>query len=139
MPNRIIKESIRESYRINVLSPQAEILFYRMITYADDFGIFKSDTRLLNKALFPLKDYKIKDVGKWVNELVIAGLIVIYIAEDSKPYGYFISWLTHQSKRNNRSKYPEFTDKCKSYDSIEELMKAIEFNFIIVSPQYCYK
>ena len=128
MPNRIIKESIRESYRINSLTQSAEILFYRLITYADDFGIFKSDTRLLNKAMFPLKNYNTEQISECMNQLSNAGLITLYLAPDNKPYGYFLSWTKHQTKRNTKSKYPIFDDKCKLFESINELMDAVEIN-----------
>ena len=38
MPNRIIKESIKRSPKIDSLSWFDEVVFYRMIVTADDYG-----------------------------------------------------------------------------------------------------
>jgi len=107
MPNRILKESIRESYSINQLSDKAEILFYRLVTYADDFGLFKADPCLVNKALFPLKDYREKQVTLWLDEIGAAGMVAFYQGSDDKPYGYFLSWDKHQQQRAQKAKHPK--------------------------------
>ena len=39
MPNRILKESICTSESLVGLSAEAEVLFYRLIVKADDFGL----------------------------------------------------------------------------------------------------
>lgn len=127
MPNRIIKESIRESDSIDKLSPHAEVLFYRLITYADDYGLFKADPRILNPAIFPLKGYKEKQVIEWLDEIGAAGMIAFYRAGDGKPYGTFNSWEKHQQIRNNKSKYPT-PDGCNQEKSISILLKSIEIN-----------
>ncbi len=127
MPNRIIKESIRESDSIDKLSPHAEVLFYRLITYADDYGLFKADPRIVNPAIFPLKGYKEKQVIEWMDEIGTAGMIAFYRAGDGKPYGTFTSWEKHQQIRNNKSKYPS-PDGCKQEISISILLKSIEIN-----------
>lgn len=127
MPNRIIKDSIRESYSIDSLSPSAEILFYRLITYADDFGLFKGDPKLINKSLFPLKDYKEKQVILWMDEVGKSKMVEFYMGDDLKPYGRFTKWEKHQTIRNKRPKYPECNGAC--FISIPELLKSIEINY----------
>ena len=107
MPNRIIKESIRESDSIDLLSQGAEIMFYRLITYADDYGLFKADPRIVNPAIFPLKGYKEKQIVEWLDELGKSGMVAYYRAGDGKVYGIFLSWDKHQQVRNTRAKYPE--------------------------------
>jgi hypothetical protein len=129
MPNRIIKESIRESYSVDQLAPQSEVLFYRLITYADDFGLFKGDPRLLNKALFPLKNYRDKDVILWLDDIAKSGMIRFYIGDDGKPYGLFVSWQEHQTTRNQRSKFPQPKEgETTYYDSITAALQADEIN-----------
>ncbi len=107
MPNRILKESIRESESINVLSDKAEICFYRLITFADDFGLFKSDPVLVLAGLFPRKDYRKTQVILWLNEIANAGMIKFYIGQDLKPYGSFTTWGRHQQQRAERPKHPK--------------------------------
>jgi len=125
MPNRIIKESIRTSYEINALSEQAEVTFYRLLTFADDYGRFPSDPRVLQASLFPLRpDIRSKDFTRWVAELVSADLIQLYISEDGKPFGFFVKWDKHQNKRAKSSKYPDPVGQ--TYPSIENQMTAIE-------------
>lgn len=110
MPNRIIKEACRTSETLDILSAEAERMFWRLLTVADDFGRFEADARILLSTCFPLKvgSLKVVTVEKWFEELVAAGLIVIYAIE-SKRFGYFVTWEKHQQKRAKFSKYPEPT------------------------------
>ena len=126
MPNRIIRESIRESYSIDALTPQAEVLFYRLITYADDFGYFKCDPRLVNKALFPLKEYTTDMISGWLDEIAENEMILFYAGSDGKPYGFFINWSEYQKIRNNKPKYPAPESNCEQMKSIDTLMNSIK-------------
>ena len=127
MPNRIIKESIRESESIDLLSDKAEILFIRLITFADDFGLFKSDPVLVNKALFPRKDYRTNQVILWLDEVGKSGMVRFYIGPDTKPYGFFVNWGKHQQQRALKAKYPKYDDrKGELYLSLTEMMKEVE-------------
>ncbi len=40
MPSRILKESICTSENLATISAEAEVLFYRLIVKADDFGLY---------------------------------------------------------------------------------------------------
>jgi hypothetical protein len=108
MPNRIIKESICTSENINNLSPGAEILFYRLIVKADDFGCYYGNSKIIKGTCYPLKSDVIKDkqMLEWVNELIKANLIFAYIADDGKQYIKLTKWEKHQQKRANKPKYP---------------------------------
>ena len=57
-------------------------------------------------------EIKLKQVTAWVNELVSAGLVNAYIAEDGKKYIQFAKWAKHQQIRAKRSKYPIMDDSC---------------------------
>lgn len=108
MPNRIIKESICTSEDINALSPQAENLFYRLIVKADDFGCYHGNVKIIKSTCYPLKSDEIKDkqMIEWINELIKAGLIFTYVADDSKAYIKLAKWEKHQQKRANKPKFP---------------------------------
>ena len=114
MPNRIIKESICTSEDIAGLSMGAEILFYHLIVKADDYGVYFGNEQIIKNTCFPLKstEIKLKQVESWMNELIKAGLIFAYIAEDGKKYIQFVKWAKHQQIRAKKSKYPPFDSTC---------------------------
>ena len=101
VPNRIIKESICTSEDIAGLSMGAEILFYHLIVKADDYGVYFGNEQIIKNTCFPLKssEIKLKQVASWLNELINAGLIFAYVAEDGKKYIQFVKWAKHQQIR----------------------------------------
>lgn len=107
MPNRIIKESICTSEDIAKLSPMAELLFYRLMVNADDFGRYFGNPVIIKSKCFPLKadDIHSDQVSEWLDELLNAGLIDRY-AVDGKQYVHFCKWDKHQSIRAKKSKFP---------------------------------
>ena len=114
MPNRIIKESICTSEDVAKLSMGAEILFYHLMVKADDFGVYFGNEQIIKNTCFPLKssEIKVKQVESWLNELIKAGLIFAYVAEDGKKYIQFVKWAKHQQIRAKKSKYPTFDSTC---------------------------
>ena len=114
MPNRIIKESICTSEDIAGLSMGAEILFYHLMVKVDDFGVYFGNEQIIKNTCFPLKssEIKVKQVESWLNELVKAGLLFAYVAEDGKKYVQFTKWAKHQQIRAKKSKYPLFDSTC---------------------------
>ena len=114
MPNRIIKESICTSEDIAGLSMGAEILFYHLMVKVDDFGVYFGNEQIIKNTCFPLKssEIKVKQVESWLNELVKAGLLFAYMAEDGKKYVQFTKWSKHQQIRAKKSKYPLFDSTC---------------------------
>lgn len=115
MPNRLIKESICTSEDIAALSMGAEILFYRLIVKADDYGAYFGNAQIIKNTCFPLKSNEIKlsQVQTWINELAEAGLIYYYTAEDGKNYVQLAKWGKHQQIRAKKSKFPLFDSTCK--------------------------
>lgn len=55
MPNRILREGILSSKRVNSLSIGAEVFYRRLMSKVDDYGRFTADPELLRAALFPLQ------------------------------------------------------------------------------------
>ena len=108
MPNRIIKESIKRSPEIDRLSWFEEVVFYRLIVTADDYGRLDGRMVVLKNDLFPTKDTITKKaVEDAINKLVSVGLLVPYVdAESNMPYLVFRKWEKHQTVRNKYSKYP---------------------------------
>lgn len=110
MPNRIIKESICTSEDIARLSSEAEILFYRLIVNADDYGCYFGNPSLVKSRCFPLKsdDIHSEQVDAWLDELAKAGLIIRYTAADERDYCQFVKWNKHQRVRQSEHKYPQY-------------------------------
>ena len=108
MPNRIIKETICTSEDIAQLSLGAEVLFYRLIVKADDFGCYHGNIKIIKNTCFPLKadDIKDKQIVEWLNELVNVGMVFFYAAGDGKLYLKLTKWEKHQQKRAKNSKFP---------------------------------
>src|SRR3990167_5020122 len=111
MPNRIIKESCRTSKRLDALSDGAERLFWRLITVADDFGIFEAEPIIIKCSCFPRKADQLKTskVKQWLEELTEFKLITLYQAENGCLYAQFMKWDEHQGrKRAKFSKHPNY-------------------------------
>ena len=108
MPNRIIKESIKRSPEIDRLSWFEEVVFYRLIVTADDYGRLDGRMIVLKNDLFPTKDTITKKaIEDAISKLVSVGLLVAYVdAESNMPYLAFRKWDKHQVVRNKYSRYP---------------------------------
>lgn len=114
MPDRIIRDKCRKSRTLNALSAEAERLFWRLTTAADDYGRFDADPVVLLAECFPLKIeiFKSAQVAKWRNELTIAPdddeapLIRLYSLK-GRTYGYFVTWTDYQRDRSKEQNPPK--------------------------------
>lgn len=125
MPNRILRD-ITDSEKVNVLSWQAEVIFYRLMMKADDYGVFHAKPSLIKAALFPLRLDSIRetDISRWIAECEKAGLIAFYESE-SKPYLVIINF--GQRMRNMRKRFPSPPDNIyKVAASCGELRPEVE-------------
>lgn len=139
LPNRIIKESICTSEDIAGLSMGAEILFYHLMVKVDDFGVYFGNEQIIKNTCFPLKssEIKVKQVESWLNELVKAGLLFAYVAEDGKKYVQFTKWAKHQQIRAKKSKYPLFDSTCNQLlaDDCNSCRNPIQYEIQSISAQ----
>lgn len=106
MPSRILKESICTSESLAYLSAEAEVLFYRLIVKADDFGLYHGNPKIVASLLFPLNVPTEKKVASWLSELIKTGLVAGYTGEDGRQYLKLMSWDKHQNRRATKSKFP---------------------------------
>ena len=116
MPNRIVKESICTSETLASVSAEAERLFIRLITRADDFGIYPGNIKVISSTCFPITTPKEEKISLWLSELININTIVLCVGEDLKIYVKFLNWKKYQTVRAAKSKYPSEladTDKCK--------------------------
>ncbi len=110
MPNRILREGILTSERVNLLSCEAEVFYRRLMSVVDDYGRFHAHPALLRAALFPLK---LESVGQGVMEGLLAdveqaGLVRLYEVGGKR---YLEMQDFRQQVRAKESKYPS-PDAC---------------------------
>lgn len=133
MPNRIIKESICRSEEIDSLSWFEEVLFYRLIVTCDDFGRYDGRAKIIKGSCFPLKDITEKDIDKALGRLSAVGLVRVYEAQ-GRPYLQLVTWADHQRIRNQKSKYPGFSEDCEllTFDSKGQQIKTSDKSYCSV-------
>ena len=112
MPNRILKESIRTSKKVNALSDFDYRVWSYLITYVDDYGRGSADPELLKGLVFPRrKGITEVQIKKAIENLANAGMVILYEV-DEESYLYFPNWSKHQQIRAKNSKYPEPENIC---------------------------
>ena len=119
MPNRVIKESICESEGLSECSLFACDLYKRLITYADDYGRFNSDTKIMRARLFPREYEEIteEDIILALAELAGVKKLYFYTSESFNQgekhtgvYGAFPNRSDHQRITESKTKCPEPND-----------------------------
>ena len=115
MANRVLRDWT-DSERIDLLSPEAERMFVRLMMKADDFGYYHANTKLLMSALFPLKIGTISPnvIEAWLDELVKVELVTLYEVENRK---YLKINNFGQRLRKMVSKFPQLVSTSPSIDS----------------------
>ena len=117
----------------------AEILFSHLMVKVDDFGVYFRNEQIIKNTCFPLKssEIKVKQVESWLNELVKAGLLFAYVAEDGKKYVQFTKWAKHQQIRAKKSKYPLFDSTCNQLitDDDNSCRNPIQYEIQSISAQ----
>ena len=107
MPNRMLKESIRTSKKVNMVSDFDFRVWAYLITYVDDFGRGSADPELLKGLVFPRrKGITESQITKALANLASIGMVVLYEA-DGEPFFYFPNWDKHQQIRAKKSRFPE--------------------------------
>ena len=105
MPNRILREGILTSERVNKLSPQAELFYRRLMSVVDDFGRYSANLTLLRTSCYPLLVDRVdeKQISKHLAEAQAVGLILTYHLGD-KSYVELRDF--RQQRRAKKSKWP---------------------------------
>lgn len=107
MPNRILKESIRTSKKINSLTDFQFRVWTYLITYVDDYGRGSADPEILKGFVFPRrKRVSESDIHAALAELAGMGCILLYEV-DGESYFCFPNWGEHQRIQTKKSKFPE--------------------------------
>jgi hypothetical protein len=104
MPNRIIREGILSSDRVDQLDPPAEVFYRRLMSKVDDHGLFDGRASILRSSLYPLRVDRVReaDISRWIAACEKAGLIALY-QHDGKPY---LQMLDTRWQTRSEAKYP---------------------------------
>lgn len=104
MPNRIIREGILTSDKVDLLDAAAEVFYRRLMSKVDDHGLFDGRASILRTALYPLRVDKVteKHIEQWLSACAAAGLILRYRV-DNKPY---VQMLATRWQTRSDAKYP---------------------------------
>ena len=109
MPSRIIKESCTRSATLDALSAEAERLFWRLTTVADDYGRLDAHATVVRTSCFKRReDIRTAQVERWLRELATGAdpALQLYTVEGRR-YGVFRKWHIHQRTRQGRSRFPD--------------------------------
>lgn len=119
MPNRIVRDGILSSERVDRLSPAAEVTYRRLMSVVDDFGRYSAHPSLIRAGIYPLRIDRVTDdeVAGHLRDCEGAGLIQRYEVA-GKPYLEIADF--RQRTRAMSSKWPSPdrhpTDKRRSHD-----------------------
>lgn len=104
MPNRIIREGILTSDRVEQLDPPAEVFYRRLMSKVDDHGLYDARPSILRTSLYPLRVDRVReaDIARWIAACEKAGVIALY-QHDGKPY---LQMLDTRWQARSEAKYP---------------------------------
>lgn len=106
MPNRMIKDSIHDSEKVNAMTDFQFRLWINLIAYVDDYGRGDARPAIIKGKCFPLRErLTVKDIDAALTGLAGIGCIALYEV-DGRPYLCFPNWEKHQQIRNKRSRFP---------------------------------
>ena len=107
MPNRILREGIISSPRVDRLSPMAEIMYRRLMSVADDYGRYYGAPRMVRAACWPFHPNP-------PSEAEIEGLLAECAQPDSRLLAIyqhknqaFLEILDFRQQTRSKSKFPE--------------------------------
>lgn len=112
MPNRILREGILTSERVERLNWAEEVFYRRLMSVVDDFGRYYARPALLLAACYPLLLKKVSDsdIEKWLSACENAALVRVYPASDGKRYLQLLDF--KQQVRATASKFPPMPSEC---------------------------
>lgn len=104
MPNRIIREGILSSDRVDLLDYPAEVFYRRLMSKVDDHGLYDARPSILRTSLYPLRVDRVReaDITRWIAACEKAGVIALY-QHDGKPY---LQMMDTRWQARSEAKYP---------------------------------
>jgi hypothetical protein len=107
MPNRVIRQGILTSSRVNALSLGAELFYRRLMSVVDDYGRHEADLSLLRAAVFPRRLHEVTEVQikQWLQECTTGDrplITLYYVATEN----YLVINNFNQRLRSMKSRCP---------------------------------
>lgn len=104
MPTRLIREGILTSERIASLNWEAEVFYRRLMSVADDYGLYDARPAILRSALYPLQLDKMSEcnIQRCLAACEAAGLILLF-ARNGKS---FLQIRNFGQQIKSKPKYP---------------------------------
>ena len=99
---RTVKPEFFYDEELSALSAEAHLLAAGLLTYADDFGYFNANPRLIRASIFPLREFsgEIPESSGIIPEMLRSlsgiGYIRLGVATDGKLYGHIVKFTQHQ-------------------------------------------
>lgn len=120
MPNRILRDGILSSERVNELDWPAEVFYRRLLSIVDDYGRLEYSEKLLRAKLYPLRVDAVReaDISRWIAACVKAGLIVLYEGV-IPPWKRYLVYLNLKHKTRTPSKCPDPPPECLQLHAID--------------------
>jgi hypothetical protein len=115
MPNRLLREGICTSDTLDVLTPEEEVLFYRLLVVSDDYGLMDGRVAIIKAQCFPLKDRATTErIQMWVDGLAQKGLIRRYRVDGR----LFVAIQRWENRIRSKAKYPQPEGSAEWVDSV---------------------
>jgi len=92
---RTIKPEFWQDEDLAGVSAEANLLAIGLLNQADDEGYFKANPKLIQAAVFPLRDLSVNIHGI-ISELSNIGYITLKTGSDGKQYGHVTNFEKHQ-------------------------------------------
>jgi hypothetical protein len=104
LPNRIVREGILTSDRIDQLDAAAEVFYRRLMSKVDDHGLYDARPSILRSSLYPLRVDRVReaDITRWIAACEKAGVIALY-EHQGKP---LLQMLDTRWAARSEPKYP---------------------------------
>lgn len=104
MPNRILREGILESQRVNALTEGEEVFYRRLMSIVDDYGRYEAHPALLRARLYPLKldDKSQEAVAALLNAVSAQRLAFVYQVAGK----IYLQLLDFKQQTRSDSRYP---------------------------------
>lgn len=108
MPNRILREGINSSPRVDQLSPLAEIMYRRLMSVADDYGRYYGSARTVRGGCWPThqnppSEDQVEDLLRECSDPSI-GLIRLYTAKGQR----YLEIIDFNQQTRSKSKFPQY-------------------------------
>jgi hypothetical protein len=115
LPSRMIHERICTSQKLARVTCEAETVYERLITKADDYGRYYGTAAIVQNMCFAAGKVKMPNVEKALQELHCIGLIQLYTVNGER-YLSINKWTEMQKCRAGKSKFPDLptiADNCE--------------------------